>query len=66
MENKNYIGSLVSLDIPESGHNEEIKAVYTVMNQKDDKLLMLRVGDNKELRLPIKWLEKNKHFKVIS
>lgn len=67
MENKNYIGCLVSLNIPEVDflcEKEEI--LYTVFKQEEDKLTLQRTDTNKEMIIPISWLEKNKqHFKVL-
>jgi hypothetical protein len=62
---KNYIGSLVRLQTPETEEIEAYDILYTVFGQEDEKLILHRVDTNKELRLPIKWLEENTHFTIV-
>jgi hypothetical protein len=66
MENKNYIGSLVRLQTPETEEFEVYDVLYIVFGQEDDKLILQRVDTNKEMKLPIKWLDSyNNYFKVV-
>lgn len=65
MENKNYIGSLIRLQTPETEEFEAYDVLYTVFGQEDDKLILQRVDTNKEMKLPIKWLNDHKYFKVV-
>ena len=65
MENKNYIGSLIRLQTPETEVSEAYDVLYTVFGQEEDKLILQRVDTNKEMKLPIEWLEKNKHFSAV-
>jgi len=65
MENKNYIGSLIRLQTPETEEFEVYDVLYTVFGQEDDKLILQRVDTNKEMKLPIKWLNDHKYFKVV-
>ena len=65
MENKNYIGSLIQLKTPETEVSEAYDILYTVFGQEDDKLILQRVDTNKEMKLPIKWLNNLEYFKVV-
>ena len=65
MENKNYIGSLIRLQTPETEVSEAYDILYTVFGQEDDKLILQRVDTNKEMKLPIKWLNNLEYFKVV-
>jgi hypothetical protein len=65
MENKNYIGSLIRLQTPETEEFEAYDVLYTVFGQEDDKLILQRVDTNKEMKLPIRWLNDHKYFKVV-
>lgn len=67
MENKNYIGCLVSLNIPEvEDLCEKEEILYTVFKQEENKLILQRTDTNKEMTIPISWLEKNKqYFRVL-
>ena len=67
MENKNYIGCLVSLNIPEvEDLCEKEEILYTVFKQEENKLTLQRTDTNKEMIIPVSWLlENKKHFKVL-
>lgn len=65
MENKNYIGSLVRLQTPETEEFEAYDILYTVFAQENDKLILQRTDTNKEMKLPIKWLNDHKYFKIV-
>jgi len=67
MENKNYIGCLVSLNIPKvEDLCEKEEILYTVFKQEENKLTLQRTDTNKEMIIPVSWLLENKqYFKVL-
>lgn len=60
---KNYVGCLIQLLINDGKGEENV--LYFVLQQKENKVTLRRTDTQKDMVIPIKYLEENKHFQVL-